>query len=344
MELKKFEEEIDVESSETSDQSKESLIPGKEAPKETGHGQDPAPSSKQVVFWLLFWMANNILVTILNKAAFAKVDFKYPYTLSTVHMACNILGAQLFFLFSRTTKPKQIEAHSRKSIFLFSIIFSLNIAIGNISLRWVSVNFNQVCRSLVPVFVMVISMAWYNKTFSYNRKLAVVPIVVGVALTFYGDMSFTNIGAFYTILCVLFAALKAIVSGELLTGELKLHPIDLLLKMCPLAMIEIGAFAVGTGEITEISGKLDSLLNSAAPQVVILSGILSFSLNVTSFIANKITSPLTLCIAANVKQVLSVCFGTLYFGDHVSLINGLGIVIVIAGSFKYGLVSLSEKS
>ena len=55
--LKKFEEEIDVESSETSDQSKESLIPGKEAPKETGHGQDPAPSSKQVVFWLLFWMA-----------------------------------------------------------------------------------------------------------------------------------------------------------------------------------------------------------------------------------------------------------------------------------------------
>jgi multidrug transporter EmrE-like cation transporter len=45
-----------------------------------------------------------------------------------------------------------------------------------------------------------------------------------------------------------------------------------------------------------------------------------------------------------VKQVLLVCFGTLYFGDHVSLINGLGIVIVIAGSFKYGLVSLSEKS
>lgn len=244
----------------------------------------------------------------------------------------------------RTTKPKQIEANSRKSIFLFSIVFSLNIAIGNISLRWVSVNFNQVCRSLVPVFVMIISMAYYSKTFSNNRKWAVVPIVVGVALTFYGDMSFTNIGAIYTMLCVLFAALKAIISGELLTGDLKLHPIDLLLKMCPLAMVEIGVFAVATGEIGEIWSKYSSIINSAAPQVVLLSGILSFSLNVTSFIANKITSPLTLCIAANVKQVLLVCFGTLYFGDHVSTINGLGIIIVIAGSFKYGLVSLAEKS
>ena len=56
--LKKFEEEVDVESNETvPDQSKESLLPGKEVTKEAGHGQDPAPSSKQVIFWLLFWMA-----------------------------------------------------------------------------------------------------------------------------------------------------------------------------------------------------------------------------------------------------------------------------------------------
>lgn len=294
-------------------------------------------------FWLLVWMANNVLVTILNKAAFAKVDFKYPYALSTIHMACNIIGAQVYFLLSRTVKPKQLEATSRRNVIIFSVIFSLNIAIGNTSLRYVSVNFNQVCRALVPVIVMGISMTYYRKTFSANRKWSVVPIVFGVALAFYGDMSFTAIGAFYTLLCVVLAALKAIMGGEILTGDLKLHEIDLLSKMCPLALLQIGLVSLLTGEVSEIYGRWQELAAGPAPQVVLLSGLLSFSLNVSSFIANKVTSPLTLCIAANVKQVLLVAFGTLYFEDPISLLNGLGIIIVIFGSFKYGLVSVQEK-
>lgn len=294
-------------------------------------------------FWLIIWMANNIFVTILNKAAFAKVDFKYPYALSTIHMACNIIGCQLYFAFSRSIKPKQVETSSRKAILIFSFIFSLNIAIGNTSLRWVSVNFNQVCRALVPAFVLVINTVWFRKALSWKRVWAVLPIIVGVALAFYGDMSYTTLGAFYTILCVFLAALKAVVSGELLTGDLKLHPIDLLSKMCPIALLQIGIVSVLTGEVHEIVYRWNELAHSSALQVVLLSGVLSFSLNLSSFIANKVTSALTLCVAANVKQVLLVAFGTVYFGDAVSLINGLGILVVIAGSFRYGLQSISEK-
>lgn len=40
--------------------------------------------------------------------------------------------------------------------------------------------------------------------------------------------------------------------------------------------------------------------------------------------------------------MLLVAFGTVYFGDPVTLMNGAGIIIVIMGSFKYGLVSLQE--
>jgi hypothetical protein len=76
--------------------------------------------------------------------------------------------------------------------------------------------------------------------------------------------------------------------------------------MCPWALVEIGILAILSGEVSEIYTRWDDIVyNSNAPMVLLLSGALSFLLNVSSFIANKVTSALTLCIAANVKQVCS---------------------------------------
>lgn len=65
-------------------------------------------------------------------------------------------------------------------------------------------------------------------------------------------MTYTPIGAFYTILCVILAALKAVMSGEILSGELRLHPMDLLLKMCPLALLQTSIMSVLAGELQDI--------------------------------------------------------------------------------------------
>lgn len=150
---------------------------------------------------------------------------------------------------------------------------------------------------------MTVSTMWFGKKYSSRLRWAVVPVVIGVALTFYGDLTYTYIGAFYTLFCVFMASLKAVVSGELLTGDLKMHPMDLLHKMCPLALLQILFLSIVSGEITEIMSRWSEITHSSAPQIILLSGILSFALNVTSFAANKVTSALTLCIAANVKQV-----------------------------------------
>jgi len=58
---------------------------------------------------------------------------------------------------------------------------------------------------------MAISIIWFGKVYSWRRKWAVLPIICGVALAFYGDLSFTIVGATYTFLCVFLAALKVLI-------------------------------------------------------------------------------------------------------------------------------------
>lgn len=308
--------------------------------------------------WLVLWMVNNVGVTLLNKAAFAKVDFHYPYFLSFVHMICNSVGSQIVFMsmkrdeetgqssiFQRLlgkVERKSIDSTGMRSIIAFSVIFSFNIAIGNVSLRHVSVNFNQVMRSLVPAVTIILGL-FIGKQISSNRIVAVIPVIIGVAMAVWGDMTFSTLGFFYTCACVLLAALKVLASGEILTGSLKLHPVDLLGHMAPLAMVQCIVLSFLTGEVSSISARPEIYNNYYPIGVVLMSGIFSFSLNICSLMANKMTSPLTLCIAANVKQVLMICISTVIFSTKITPMNGFGIVVVLMGSARYSYISVLEK-
>ena len=318
------------------------------------------PVSPNGRIWLLIWLFNNIGLTLLNKAAFSKVDFKYPYYLSFIHMACNAIGAEIIMSMKSnkgiiqsilrnitpSTPSKEIDNKGYARILGFSIIFSLNIALGNVSLRYVSVNFNQVMRSLVPAITILIGRVFLKKQFTFKRVCSIIPIILGVCMACYGDMSYTMIGLNYTIAAIFLAAIKVIASNQVLTGDLKLHPMELLQHMAPLAMIQCLFLSYITGETQSIASRNDfNIFKNPYPCMVILcSGICAFSLNICSLTANKLTSPLTMCIAANVKQVLMIVISTIVFQTNVSVLNGWGIVLVLAGGALYSYVCFIENS
>jgi len=73
-----------------------------------------------------------------------------------------------------------------------------------------------------------------------------------------------------------------------------------------------------------------------------VTGIFGFLINIAVFLQIKYTSPLTNNISGTLKACLQTVFAILIYRNPISLVNGLGIFLVIAGSFWYSQVRYAE--
>ncbi|CAI5735048.1 unnamed protein product [Peronospora farinosa] len=291
-----------------------------------------------VIFWLTMWFFQNISVTFWNKKALQILQL--PVTLTFVHMMCNTLGAFLYIHLSQGIERQKLTSRQHHLLISFSIIFVSNIITGNWSLGLVSVSLNQVMRALVPAVVIVLSMLILGKRYSLKRKLALIPVAFGVYLACTGDNSCTVLGFIITVVAVLFAGLKAVLSNKFLSGDLKLHPVDLILHQAPLSACWCLVTMFLTGEVNTLLNKWEAV--PSASFWFLLTGIISFMLNITSFMANKVTSPVTLCVCGNMKQVVVIVMSILINNDVITVQKAIGIVVVSIGGATYAYISTRE--
>ena len=95
-----------------------------------------------------------------------------------------------------------------------------------------------------------------------------------------------------------------------------------------------------TGEVNTIVNHWEAV--APASFWFLLTGVLSFVLNITSFMANKVTSPVTLCVCGNMKQVIVIVMSILINDDVITVQKAIGIVIVSIGGAMYAYISTSE--
>lgn len=209
----------------------------------------------------------------------------------------------------------------------------------------VSVSFHQIMRSTTPIFTILIYRLWYSRSYAMATYLSLIPIVFGVALTTIGDYYFTTLGFLLTTLGVLLAALKTVATNRLMTGNLKLHALELLFRMSPLAAAQSFIYALMLGEFRGFfawvaEGNMGTSYSSALAG----NGLLAFMLNIASLHTNKLAGALTMTICANLKQCLTVIFGIALFDTKIGVWSGYGMVITLVGAAVYSKVELEMKA
>lgn len=147
-----------------------------------------------------------------------------------------------------------------------------------------------------------------------------------------------------TLLGTALAAVKTVVTNRIQVGRLKLHPLDLLLRMSPLAFVQTIIYAYVTGELGRVRKFGATEMTTNMFMGLLMNGIIAFGLNIVSFTANKKTSALTMTVAANVKQVLTIVLAVFLFHLTITPLNSIGILLTLIGGAWYARIEMLEKS
>ena len=87
-------------------------------------------------FWLILYFILNLALTLYNKVLL--VTFPYPYTLTAIHALFGLAGGNSLRL-RNVYQPKSLWGSDYIVLFVFSVLYSVNIAVSNASLGLVTV-------------------------------------------------------------------------------------------------------------------------------------------------------------------------------------------------------------
>lgn len=203
--------------------------------------------------------------------------------------------------------------------------------------------FHQVVRSTTPVATILIYRFVYNRSYSRDTYISMIPLILGVGLATFGDYYFTAVGFSLTFLGVILAAIKGVATNRLMTGSLKLPAMEVLFRMSPLAALQCLLYAAGSGEITKLQASSTGLSTTSFLIGIITNALMAFGLNLVSFQTNKVAGALTISVCGNVKQCLTIFLGIILFNVRIAPLNGLGMLVAMAGAAYYSKVELDRK-
>jgi drug/metabolite transporter (DMT)-like permease len=153
---------------------------------------------------------SNMGVVMLNKLLLSNFGFKYPFLLTLLHMlTCSCF---CFLLSAARIVPLQTANSTRQlgKIAVLSVVFCLTVVLGNISLRYIPVSFNQAISATTPAFTAVLTFFLQGKVESMLTYATLVPVVGGIVLASRFEPSFHLLGFTSCLLGTAIRALKSV--------------------------------------------------------------------------------------------------------------------------------------
>jgi len=287
------------------------------------------------VLVVLWWYTSNIGVILLNKCLLSFYGFRFPVFLTTCHMlSCSAFTQIAESLGLLITRPISSLRQMLKVVVL-SVVFCGSVVLGNVSLKYIPVSFNQAIGATTPLFTAVLSFVLLGTVEPTRKYATLVPVVLGMVISSEFEPSFNFLGFAAATMAAGGRALKTVLQAAILDGAERLDSVSLLRAMSPIALLLL----IPASLILE-SGALSSALDLARSTrgflpILLLNVAAAFCVNLSNFLVTSFTSPLTTQVLGNLKGIVAAGVSLLLFRNPVSLTGLTGFAITTGGCLLY---------
>ncbi|KAM3434642.1 hypothetical protein MY4824_005321 [Beauveria thailandica] len=318
---------------------------------------------------ILLWYLFSLSISLYNKWMFDKdrLNFAFPLFTTAMHMLVQFSLASLVLYFFPSLRPyrkhtsdlgrsrHEDEPNSSKMSKLYYLTrigpcgaaTSLDIGLGNMSLKSITLTFYTMCKSSSLAFVLIFAFIFRLEKPTWRLVAIIGTMTAGVILMVSGEVEFKLSGFLLVISAAFFSGFRwGLTQLLLLRNPATSNPFSSIFFLSPVMFITLFAMAIPVEGFSELFEGFDRISQEfgtfMTPVFLLFPGCIAFFMIASEFALLQRTSVVTLSIAGIFKEVVTISAASLIFHDELSFVNFIGLLTTLVAIGAYNYVKISK--
>jgi len=223
----------------------------------------------------------------------------------------------------------------------------LDIGLGNMSWKFITLTFYTMCKSSSLAFVLMFAFLFRLESPSWRLVGIIATMTVGVIMMVAGEVDFKPIGFALVISSAFFSGFRwALTQILLLRNPATSNPFSSIFYLAPVMFVSLLTIAIPVEGFPSLFQGLEILVAKkgpiVGPLILLFPGLIAFCMTSSEFALLQRTSVVTLSIAGIFKEVVTITAGGLVFHDHLTTMNISGLFVTIGAIAVYNYIKIRK--
>ncbi|KAK6348659.1 Triose-phosphate Transporter [Orbilia javanica] len=223
----------------------------------------------------------------------------------------------------------------------------LDIGLGNMSLKYISLAFYTMCKSSSLAFVLIFAFIFRLEKPTVKLISVISVMTIGVIMMVADEAAFVLIGFILVMLASILSGLRwSLTQLLLLRNPATSNPFSSIFFLAPVMFVSLLVIAVPVEGLGKFWGRWMELIGEwgifPGIGMLIAPGVVAFCMTASEFALLRRTSVVTLSICGIFKEVVTITASTTIFHDVLTPVNITGLLVTILSIGGYNYIKIKK--